>query len=378
MDQDIYGKLMRHLGNVGVGYPQIDDFLEVLRKTITIEEAEIALGLPTRLPPFEVEDVDSIAEKVGKNSKKVENILERLAQKGFLYKQKTDSGKTGYAFIQLGFGMPQIFYWKGEITDKTKEIAPVLAKYLQKGGDVVSGTENVRLFRYIPVNKALGNALQAVYSYDMMEEVIKKAKKIAVVHCPCRETARLITESKCTHTLENCIKFNKMADFVLEKGYGREITKEEALNIIKDTEEEGLIHFVDNCQDEVQHNCNCCSCCCWNVSPIKNRLVPRDYIMATYYLRTTDKELCSGCGQCVKDCPLEIIEMAENLPIIDESICIGCGVCLLHCPTDAAKLKRKDENVPFQDFSILHNTAIQDIIHKKSRVKIKIKCMNSD
>jgi len=378
MDQDIYGKLMRHLGNVGIGYPQEDDFIEVLRKTITTEEAEIALGLPTRLAPFEVEDVDLIAEKVGKNSEKVENILERLAQKGFLYKQKTDSGKTGYAFIQLGFGMPQIFYWKGEITDKTKEIAPVLAKYLKKGGDVVSGTENVRLFRYIPVNKALSNALQAVYSYDMMEEVIKKARKIAVVHCPCRETARLITESKCTHTLENCIKFNKMADFVLEKGYGREITKEEALNIIKDTEEEGLIHFVDNCQDEVQHNCNCCSCCCWNVSPIKNRLVPRDYLMATYYLRTTDEDICSGCGQCAKDCPLEIIEMAEDLPVIDESICIGCGVCLLHCPTDAAKLKRKDENVPFQNFSILHNTAIQDIIHKKSRVKIKIRCMNSD
>ena len=378
MDQDIYGKLMRHLGNVGIGYPQEDDFIEVLRKTITTEEAEIALGLPTRLAPFEVEDVDLIAEKVGKNSEKVENILERLAQKGFLYKQKTDSGKTGYAFIQLGFGMPQIFYWKGEITDKTKEIAPVLAKYLQKGGDIVSGTENVRLFRYIPVNKALSNALQSVYSYDMMEEVIKKARKIAVVHCPCREAARLITESKCTHTLENCIKFNKMADFVLEKGFGREITKEEALNIIKDTEEEGLIHFVDNCQEEVQHNCNCCSCCCWNVSPIKNRLVPRDYIMATYYLRTTDEDICSGCGQCAKDCPLEIIEMAEDLPVIDESICIGCGVCLLHCPTDAAKLKRKDENVPFQNFSILHNTAIQDIIRKKSRVKIKIRCMNSD
>ncbi|MDO8722490.1 MAG: hypothetical protein Q7J31_09720 [Syntrophales bacterium] len=184
MDQDIYRKLMRHLGNVGIGYPQKDDFIEVLRKTITTEEAEIALGLPTRLPPFEVEDVDLIAEKVGKSSEKVENILEGLAQKGFLYKQKTDPGKTGYAFIQLGFGMPQIFYWKGEITDKTKEIAPVLAKYLEKGGDVVSGTENVRLFRYIPVNKALSNALQAVYSYDMMEEVIKKSRKIAVVHCP--------------------------------------------------------------------------------------------------------------------------------------------------------------------------------------------------
>jgi hypothetical protein len=49
MEQDIYHKLMKHLGNVGVGYPQIDDFLEVLKKTLTPEEAAVALGLPTRL-----------------------------------------------------------------------------------------------------------------------------------------------------------------------------------------------------------------------------------------------------------------------------------------------------------------------------------------
>ena len=136
---------------------------------------------------------------------------------------------------------------------------------------------------------------------------------------------------------------------------------------MRKAEEEGLIHFVDNCQEEIQNCCNCCSCCCWTVMPIKKRLVPRDYIMATYYLRTTDEEECIGCGQCAEDCPLEIITMENDKPVVDESICIGCGVCLLHCPTDAAKLKKKDERIPFKDFSTLHRTAIQEAISKEAK-----------
>jgi len=366
MGQDIYRKLMKHLGSVGIGYPQKDDFLEVLKKILTPEEAEIATGLPTRLPPFEVEEVDVIAHRVQKPVGKVEEILERLAERGFLYKNKTESGKVGYAFIQIGFGIPQVFFWKGAITDEVKEIARPMAKYLAKAGVEAQNTEHAHLYRYVPVNKAVDHTLQAVYTYDMMTEVIKNAKKIAVVHCPCRQTARLLTDSKCTHTLENCIKFNKLAEFVLEKGYGRELTKEEALDLIRKTEEEGLIHFVDNCQDEIQHNCNCCACCCWSVMPIKKRLVPRDYIMATYYLRTTNEEECIGCGQCAEDCPLEIITMENDKPVVDESICIGCGVCLLHCPTGAAQLKKKDESVPFKDFTTLHRTAIQDATLKRA------------
>jgi len=56
--------------------------------------------------------------------------------------------------------------------------------------------------------------------------------------------------------------------------------------------------------------------------------------------------------------------MEKDQPVIDESICIGCGVCLLHCPTDAAKLKKKDESVPFKDFKTLHRTAIKEITSK--------------
>jgi heterodisulfide reductase subunit A-like polyferredoxin len=100
--------------------------------------------------------------------------------------------------------------------------------------------------------------------------------------------------------------------------------------------------------------------------PIKKRLVPRDYIMATYYLRTTDEDECIGCCRCAEDCPLEILTMENDKPVVDENICIGCGLCLLHCPTDAAKLKKKDASVPFKDFTALHRAAIKEVTAKEA------------
>jgi ferredoxin len=380
MERDTYRELLQHLGNVGVGYPQVDDFLEVLKKNITPEEAEVALGLPTRVPPFEVEEVDVIARRVGRPVEDVERILENLAQKNFLYKKRAESGKIGYAFIQLGHGMVQIFYWKGaEVSDQGRELAGPLANYMKKGmkKGQIAKTERAHLMRYIPVNKVVDHSLQAVFSYDMMTEVVNKSRKIAVVHCSCRKRVPVLTGKKCTHTLEACLKYNDMADFAVERGLGREITKEEALEIIRKSEEEGLIHFADNCQDEVQHTCNCCSCCCWNIVPIKNRLVPRDYIMATYYLRTTDQEECTGCGQCAEDCPLEVITMEDEKPVVDESVCIGCGVCIQNCPTEAAMMKKKDESVPFKDFTTLYQTAIEDAASRTAfgRLKMQVRML---
>ena len=118
--EDTYTNLMTHLGEVGTGYPKSDDFLEVLRKIFSPEEAEVALGLPTRLPPLAVEDVETIAGRLGKPVHEVESVLEQLAKRALVYSKKTDEGKMGYAFIQMGYGIPQIFYWKGWTCFKNK------------------------------------------------------------------------------------------------------------------------------------------------------------------------------------------------------------------------------------------------------------------
>lgn len=156
------------------------------------------------------------------------------------------------------------------------------------------------------------------------------------------------------------MKFDDMVEFLIEKGFGREITKEEAQEIIKKTEEDGLVHFVDNAEEDVKHNCNCCGCCCWNVGPIRRRQVPRDLIMATYFIAEVDKEACNGCSNCDDVCPVDAITIGDNLAIIDKEWCIGCGLCRTRCPLEATKLERRSDVVPPSNFRELHETILKE------------------
>jgi Pyruvate/2-oxoacid:ferredoxin oxidoreductase delta subunit len=211
-------------------------------------------------------------------------------------------------------------------------------------------------YRYIPVGKAVKPELQAVFPVQMMEEVIAKARRIAVAHCPCRVSYRLAGRG-CEHPLEVCLKFDELADFVIERGLARELSKEEALEVIRQTEEAGLVHFVDNAEGEIKHNCNCCGCACWNVGNIRRRKIPRDAIMATYFMRGTEQDSCTECGECAALCPVEAVQMSEGGPVIDQAWCIGCGVCATVCPSEAVILFRREDKLgdgPAATFTELH------------------------
>ena len=88
-------------------------------------------------------------------------------------------------------------------------------------------------------------------------------------------------------------------------------------------EDEGLVHFVDNTNGKIKHNCNCCGCACWNVGAIKRRKIPRDAIMEVYFVRETDEDECIGCGECVDICPVDALEMDDDRPVVDTDWCIG-------------------------------------------------------
>ena len=216
-----------------------------------------------------------------------------------------------------------------------------MVKYSRKEQiEEVYGKTQTKAFRYVPASISLEPESHAVFPFEMMEEVIRKVKVIALVHCPCRATAQLIGKKRCDHPLENCIKYDDLAEYLIEKGIGREITKQEALEVLRKSEEAGLVHLVDNAREGIKHTCNCCGCCCWSVGTIRRKKIPRDVLMATYFLRETDRERCTGCGQCVEICPVQVIRMEGDFPVIDREWCIGCGVCAVPCPASAVRLVR--------------------------------------
>jgi NAD-dependent dihydropyrimidine dehydrogenase PreA subunit len=159
----------------------------------------------------------------------------------------------------------------------------------------------------------------------------------------------------CQHPLEVCLKFDEMADYLIDRDLGKEITREGAKELVRKSAEIGLVHFVDNAAGKVKHNCNCCGCACWNVGSIRRRKIPRDELMAVYFIRETSPDKCVGCGKCVEICPVEAITLADDVAVVDENWCIGCGVCATRCAFDAFHIKYRDDQEPLLiDFESLH------------------------
>ncbi len=267
----------------------------------------------------------------------------------------------GYALQQFGYGFPQTFFWKGVETPHAKKMAEMIARYsrIDQLREAYGNTKTKSL-RYVPASLSIDPESHAVFPFEMMGELIQKVKVIALVHCPCRTMTRLLGKKRCDHSLENCIKYDDLAEYLIEKGIGKEITKPEAMEILKKSEEAGLVHLVDNAREGIRHTCNCCGCCCWSVGTIRRKKIPRDVLMATYFLRETDKERCTGCGQCVEICPVNVIKMEGDFPVVDQEWCIGCGVCAGPCPTSAVKLVRKTDAIPPRDFRELHEQILRE------------------
>jgi len=359
---DVYERLALHLNKVGMGYPVRDTLLEILRENISPSEAEIALALPNRVIPFSPVSIEEIAGRVALTNDELTKGLESLVGKGCLYVEKTPRGESGYALHHVGFGFPQTFFWKGEDTPHARKMAHLVAKYFNRDVTKEAYGSQTKQYRYIPIGKSIRAQMQAVFPVQLMEDVISNARRIAVAHCPCRVSYRLVGHG-CEHPTEVCMKFDDLAEFVIERGMARELTLEEALDLLRTTEEAGLVHFVDNAGGDIKHNCNCCGCACWNVGNIRRRKIPRDSIMATYFLRETDTEQCTGCGECASLCPVEAVQMIEGVPCIDSSWCIGCGVCATVCPTEAVFLTPREDRIgerPAATFRELHNRILEE------------------
>jgi ferredoxin len=112
--------------------------------------------------------------------------------------------------------------------------------------------------------------------------------------------------------------------------------------------------MVDNAQGQIKHTCNCCGHYCWNVGILRRRKIPRDQLMAVYFIRETELDECIGCGNCAEICPVDAVKMVDERPRVDENWCIGCGVCAVSCPAEVISLKRRIAEPSPASFDDLH------------------------
>ena len=141
----------------------------------------------------------------------------------------------------------------------------------------------------------------------------------------------------------------------IKAGTIREITREEALEIIGQNEEDGLVLQPNNYQN-LDFICSCCGCCCGILRIHKSLPKPAENWAHNYYA-TLDMELCTECGICVERCQVNAVTIDEpsGYASINMDRCIGCGNCVVTCPSEAMKLEKiEKETVPPEDCTGLY------------------------
>ncbi len=335
MTLNSYEKLREFLDQFPIGFRKTQSGVEIkiLKRLFTEEEAELTTFLTIR-----PERAGTIARRTNKSLSEIEEKLELMAKKGLIFRTHREN-HTLYNAAPFMIGL-----YEYSVKKIDKELAQLFKEYYHTAGLEEIGASNIPGFKVIPLEETIQSDT-TLYPYQMLEESIKHARKIAVTDCVCRKESQLLGEG-CNHPMETCLSFGVAAEYYIENGLGREITSEEAIQIIKETDEAGLVHAGANSK-HLSNICNCCPCCCVSMKGMTQYGQDRQKFMNAIFESIIDRDLCIACGSCVERCPVTAISLDE-VAEVDRNLCLGCGLCSNVCPEEAIHLKpRKDLEEPF-------------------------------
>jgi len=288
METDIYLRLARHMDNLPGGFPAAESGVEqrILRRLFTPEDAELALAL-TLLP----EEPHVIARRAGITPGEAARRLEAMERKGLLFAIHSPGEPSQYSAQHFVIGI-----WEFQVNNLDPQFVQDFDEYLPTLFNPEIWQKAPQL-RTIPVGAAFDSPIE-VLAYERAEELVQAQDKFAVAPCICRREKRLAGDG-CDKPLETCLTFGTAAEFYERNGLGRAISKEEALDILKQAETAGLVLSPSNAK-EVLNICACCGCCCGVLRSVKRYPKPAS-LVSTPFVAEVNLETCQGCGTCSRN-----------------------------------------------------------------------------
>jgi ferredoxin len=183
-----------------------------------------------------------------------------------------------------------------------------------------------------------------VLPIEDVEKVIDQADSITRMPCGCRFMSTGKANARYCFGL-GVTKSGAMKGLPDRSSSLEILDKEEVKRLIREYDQEGLIHSIwTGVTPYLIGLCNCDRDCMAYKGYIEKRGIP-SFFRAEYVCRV-DPELCSGCKECIKQCQFgaEFYSSALGKVYIDPSRCFGCGVCRSACPTDAIQLLPREQD----------------------------------
>lgn len=334
MTTDVYARLQQRLDDLAVGFPRAADGTEtrLLKRLFNEEEAALFLEMTPML-----ESADSVAQRTGADPERIAALLEQMARKGLLFRRRTEQGAR-YAAVPYVVGL-----FEFQVGRMDREFAADHEAYFQSTYHKVIQGFQTPVLRTIPIRRTLVPDTP-VAPYEDVLAIIDAQQRIAVSPCVCRTTRKLV-DAGCDKTVENCFSFGSHADYYVENGLGRYISREEARAIVERNEKEGLVMQPFNSQ-KVGGMCSCCGDCCGILRSLKAQPNPAEAVKSNYFA-VADAELCTGCETCAERCQMDAVSYPQGTAVIRRERCIGCGLCVSTCPVEAITLVPKDSEARY-------------------------------
>ena len=278
------------------------------------EIAEIMLKMGLRKPKTTAE----IAKLTGKSEERVVELLTDAAMHGIVEYNWENEKHEKQWYVQLfvpGIAeMTNMVLWQVE---KYPELADAFDKmtFLPLEGKthlIPPGGDGIGM-HVLPVEKAIPAKNESLDIEHVSHWLDKYDGHLSVGYCSCRNARRLYNQGSGEIQDDCCIGLGDFADYLVETGKGRPITKEEALQICKRAEENGYVHQTTNIdgEDKIFGLCNCDIGVCFALRTSQYFNTPN--LSASAYRAHVDKENCVACGKCVEVCPAGAVKLGQKL-----------------------------------------------------------------
>lgn len=281
-----------------------------LECVVSDEQADVALQLGLR----KERTAEYVAQKCGKSLEETREILMELAQIGVCKVYHNEAGEEMFLVQIFAPGILEMMVNNDEQVKAHPQIGKAFEEYtrLRISGIAPNLPMGTGMMRVIPIETAISADTQSV-PYEHLSYYLDKYDTFSVSDCSCRKSRRILGQG-CGHLEhEMCIQMGTGAEYYIRTSRARQITRQEAEEILRKAEENGLMHQIPNIEGlgESAAICNCCACSCFAMR-VATMFRSPDAIRSNY-VSQVDKEKCVACGQCVENCPTNALRLGQKL-----------------------------------------------------------------
>ena len=282
-----------------------------MENIVSDDEADIAIAAGLR----KERTAGWLAAKVGKTVAEIQPALDNLVYYGVFRRVYSEElGEDTYFMQIFAPGILEMMVNNQPLMAAHPEVGRAFEEYtrlrMQAMGPILP--DGYGLMRVIPVERAI-EGLPGVTDDERLSYYLNKYDTFSVSPCSCRASRTLLGDG-CGHLAEDmCVQMGKGAEHYIRSGRARQISREEAYEIVKRAEENGLMHDIPNIEGsgETSAICNCCACACFGLRA-GMMFGARDAIRSNF-VAEVDEAKCVACAQCVEVCPGNALKLGQKL-----------------------------------------------------------------